>query len=489
MWKMLSISSITSHLDMLEAPAQVDTTIDETGDLAHHAGDSSTACLDYSTAAVPTSSEQVALGYIAIPDVRSANCSDPHVHKEYACSMKFESGVQGNTVPIDPPEDTAVIVTAEPSSLLKKGTLRQSGVPPVIRAGYCTIKTCDSDIRSGLQGAEMQGYIASSQVCGTILNTEANTFDCTDHSKQPCSLVSGYIDSKQVTHDQSYARIDPTMDTEWPLSYSSDQSVALVCTAIPEISSGVCSENKLADESACTTNCQSSAMSMDPSENTPDIMTDEPGYPLEGGTVWHSNADELIEPMSATLGKLTIKFGGSNTELFGADITPSRGTLGSNTSDYSPAQCNIGFGYIDSKHVVVRDDTCEGCKTDSELPFSCEHKVAMGYIGISEIRSTICSENYLSEHTNCTTHMEAHHEKANSSVIVTEQANGMLKIGTPMCSDPEVPVTVDVEDTSPYSDGMTMLPVYGADIQGYVASPNTCSAIESNEHDMLGYVV
>ena len=342
----------------------------------------------------------------------------------------------------------------------------------------------------------MQGYVASSQVCGTILNTEANTFDCTDHSKQPCSLVSGYVDSKQVTHDQSYTHKDPTMDTEWPLSYNCDQSVALDCTAIPEVSSGVCSENQLADESACTTNFQSSAMATNQSENTPDIVTVEPGYPLDGGTVWHSNADEPIEPMSATLGKLTIKFGGSNTgmktQLFGADITPSRGTLGSNTSDYSPAQCNIGFGYIDSKQVIVRDDTCEDSKTDSELPFSCEHKVAMGYIGISEIGSTICSENYLSEQTNCTTHMEAHHEMANSSVIVTEQANGMLKIGTLMCSDPEVPVTVDVEDTSPYSpysDVMTMPPVYGADIQGYIASPNTCSSLESSEHDMFDYIV
>ena len=144
MWKMLSISSITSHLDKLEAPAQVDTTMDERGDLPHHAGNNSTACLDSNTAAVSSSSEQVALGYIAIPDVRSAICSDPHVHKdkEYACSTNFESDVQGNT----PPEDTAAIVTAEPSSLLKKGTLWQSGVPPVIRAGYCTIKTCDSDI-------------------------------------------------------------------------------------------------------------------------------------------------------------------------------------------------------------------------------------------------------------------------------------------------------------------------------------------------------
>lgn len=228
MWKMLSISSITTHLDKLET-----STIDARGDLPHLAGNSSAACQDSgsNTAAIPSSSEQVALGYIAIPDVRSAICSDPHLHKEYPCSKNFESEIQGNTVPINPP---TIIVTAESSSLLEKGTLRQSDIPPVISTGYCTIKTCDSDLKSGLQGAEIQGYVTSSQVCGTILNTEANIFDCTDHSKRPCTHVSSYIHSKQVTHDKSYTGKDPTIDTKSPLGSSCDQSIALDCTSIPD---------------------------------------------------------------------------------------------------------------------------------------------------------------------------------------------------------------------------------------------------------------
>ena len=139
--------------------------------------------------------------------------------------------------------------------------------------------------------------------------------------------------------------------------------------------------------------------------------------------------------------------------------------------DHSPVQCNIGFGYIDSEHVIVRDDTYKDSKIDSELAFCYEHKVGIGYIGIPEIGSTICSENDLREQPNCTPHMEAHHEKANSAVSVTEQPNDTLKTSTLMCSDQEGPVTVDVEDTSLYSDEMTMLSVYGANIQGYIASP------------------
>ena len=59
-------------------------------------------------------------------------------------------------MPIDP---TTVNVTAESSSLLEKGTLRQSDIPPVISTGYYTIKTCNSDLESGLSGAEIQGYV------------------------------------------------------------------------------------------------------------------------------------------------------------------------------------------------------------------------------------------------------------------------------------------------------------------------------------------
>ena len=198
--KFSSCDSITTCLDKLEYPTQIDCTCDEGEGFPHNGhpnNDAKDTTLLFSSTAKP------ALGYIGVDNSGTAiKIENPlsAESRESACITVLESHLQPNTLTMCSSKSSSIGEVSDP---LEIGTMRchDLGEQAATELQSNIVVLDNSDVKTKEQGGDICDYITSPPVSGANHCDNPNVFSYFDENELHCHTAIDYSDMEYASHD------------------------------------------------------------------------------------------------------------------------------------------------------------------------------------------------------------------------------------------------------------------------------------------------